>query len=67
MRPDPRYAAEASASGGVNRGIGLAVAVHPLGPFAKAAEPVASPTGVCKGCKCDDVVMQASQGRHRHY
>jgi hypothetical protein len=39
------YAAENSPSGGINRGIGVAVALHPLGPFVKSATPVADPKG----------------------
>ena len=29
------YAAETSPRGGINRGIGVAIAKHPLGPFTK--------------------------------
>jgi hypothetical protein len=54
------YAAEKSPSGGANRGIGIAIAPHPLGPFTKQATPLASPTGVCNGTgRCDDVIMQS--------
>ena len=54
------YAAENSPSGGANRGIGIAIAPHPLGPFAKQATPLASPTGLCGGTgRCDDVIMQS--------
>jgi hypothetical protein len=67
------FAAEQSADGGVDRAIGLATAVHPLGPFVKADKPLASPAE-CKGyapthgapchdprgcgSMCDDVIMQ---------
>eukprot|EP01047_Picozoa_sp_COSAG01_P124757 COSAG01_NODE_53768_length_336_cov_7.974684_1_plen_71_part_01 len=37
------YAAENSPSGGINRGIGVAIAKHPLGPFVKQTTPIASP------------------------
>ena len=47
------------AGGGINRGIGLAIAPHPLGPFTKQATPIASPHSVCGGTgRCDDVIMQ---------
>lgn len=54
------YAAENSASGGINRGIGIAIASHPLGPFVKQPTPIASPKTVCGGTgRCDDVIMQS--------
>eukprot|EP00947_MAST-08B_sp_MAST-8B-sp1_P000881 g881.t1 len=54
------YAAEHSPSGGINRGIGVARAPHPLGPYTKDPVPVASPTGICGGSgRCDDVIIQA--------
>ena len=57
------YAGEHSPSGGNNRGIGLATAPHPLGPFTKSASPVASPAEMCGGSgRCDDVVMEARRG-----
>lgn len=57
------YSAEASPSGGANRGIGIAAAAHPLGPFTKRVTPLASPTGVCGGAgRCDDVIMQSWPG-----
>ena len=53
------YCGENNPTGGINRGIGLASAPHPLGPFTKHATPVASPTGICGGTgRCDDVIMQ---------
>jgi hypothetical protein len=53
------YAAENSPSGGINRGIGIATADHPLGPFTKCATPIASPKTICGGTgRCDDVIMQ---------
>jgi len=53
------YAAENSPAGGRNRGVGLARAAHPLGPFIKSLEPIASPTTICGGTgRCDDVIMQ---------
>lgn len=53
------YAAEASPAGGINRGIGVAIARHPLGPFVKQDTPIASPQKVCGGSgRCDDVIMQ---------
>ena len=53
------WCGENSPGGGINRGIGLSVAPHPLGPFTKQPTPVASPTGVCGGHgRCDDVIMQ---------
>ena len=61
------YAAEASPSGGINRGIGLAIAPHPLGPFVKQAAPIAKPLGVCGGTgRCDDVIMQSRPGGEVH-
>ena len=57
------YAAEKSPSGGINRGIGIARAPHPLGPYTKDPVPVASPDGVCGGSgRCDDVIMQSRGG-----
>ena len=54
------YAAEPLDGGAGNRGIGVAVATHPLGPFAKQAKPVA--LDICGGSgRCDDVVMQTEQ------
>jgi hypothetical protein len=53
------YAAENSPSGGINRGIGVAIAKHPLGPFVKQTTPIASPHTICGGTgRCDDVIMQ---------
>ena len=53
------YAAEASPAGGINRGIGVAIAPHPLGPFVKQTTPIADPKGICGGTgRCDDVIMQ---------
>ena len=43
------YAAENSPAGGINRGIGVAISSHPLGPFAKQTTPIASPTTICGG------------------
>ena len=41
-------------------GIGISSAPHPLGPFTKHTQPVASPTGMCGGSgRCDDVIMQS--------
>ena len=61
------YAGEHSPSGGANRGIGLAFAPHPLGPFTKRAAPVASPSGICGGTgRCDDVIMQSRPGNAIH-
>ena len=34
------FCGEDSPSGGINRGIGIAVASHPLGPFVKRSKPV---------------------------
>lgn len=52
---------------GKNRGIGIARAKHPLGPFVKSAAPVASPSGLCGGSgRCDDVVMQATDDDMLH-
>jgi hypothetical protein len=60
------YAAENSPSGGINRGIGVAIAEHPLGPFVKSATPVADPHGVCgDNGRCDDVIMQSRPGARR--
>ena len=57
------YSAERSPSGGANRGIGIAIAPHPLGPFAKQTTPLASPTELCGGTgRCDDVIMQSWPG-----
>ena len=57
------YTAETHLSGGANRGIGVAIAPHPLGPFTKQATPLASPAGVCGGTgRCDDVIMQSWPG-----
>ena len=54
------YCGENDPTGGINRGIGLASAPHPLGPFTKHTDPVASPKGICGGTgRCDDVIMQA--------
>lgn len=54
------FVAENSPRGGHNRGIGMAIAPHPLGPFTKNKEPVASPAGLCGGAgRCDDIIMQA--------
>ena len=54
------YAAENSPAGGINRGIGIATADHPLGPFTKSATPIASPKTICGGTgRCDDVIMQS--------
>lgn len=53
------YAAENSPAGGINRGIGVALAGHPLGPFTKSTTPIASPKTICGGRgRCDDVIMQ---------
>lgn len=54
------YAAENSPSGGRNRGIGIAIASHPLGPFVKQVTAIASPKTICSGTgRCDDVIMQS--------
>ena len=61
------YTAERSSDGGKNRGIGVASAPHPLGPFRKRQDPVASPQGLCGGSgRCDDVIMQARPGGTVH-
>ena len=53
------YCGENDPGGGRNRGIGVAVAPHPLGPFVRPTAPIASPTGLCGGTgRCDDVIMQ---------
>merc|ERR1712166_268070 len=57
------YTAEESSSGGANRGIGIAIARHPLGPFTKQPTPLASPTGPCGGTgRCDDVIIPSWPG-----
>ena len=54
------HAGENSPGGGINRGIGVAVASHPLGPFVKESTPIASPKTICGGKgRCDDVIMQS--------
>ena len=54
------FCGENSPGGGINRGIGISRASHPLGPFQKDTTPVASPTGICGGKgRCDDVIMQS--------
>ena len=71
------YAAESNSDGHFGtRGIGLASAPHPLGPFTKHEQPLASPfqDGVCSqtahGAKgwvaCDDVVMETRPGGEVH-
>lgn len=61
------YAAENAPNGGRNRGIGFAIAPHPLGPFTKQIDPVASPSGICGGTgRCDDVIMQSRPGNEIH-
>ena len=61
------YCGENNPTGGINRGIGLASAPHPLGPFTKHATPVASPKGICGGTgRCDDVIMQSRPGGEIH-
>ena len=62
------FAAENNPHGGTTRGIGLASAPHPLGPFEKHSTPVASPfgNGVCAGMLCDDVVLQSRPGGEVH-
>lgn len=58
---------EKDPAGGINRGIGVATAPHPLGPFTKSPVQVASPTGVCGGSgRCDDVIMQSRPGGEVH-
>lgn len=69
------YAAESNANGHYGtRGIGIASAQHPLGPFRKHTEPLASPFrgGVCSSSArawsaCDDVVMQSRPGEVHLY
>lgn len=54
------YTAEPLEGGAGNRGIGVAVAPHPLGPFTKMAKPAA--LAICGGTgRCDDVVMHAER------
>ena len=61
------YAAEKSASGGINRGIGIAIADHPLGPFVKSETPIADPHTICGASgRCDDVIMQSRPGGEIH-
>jgi hypothetical protein len=71
------YAAESNSDGHLGtRGIGLASAPHPLGPFTKHIEPLASPfaDGICSqkatGAKgwvaCDDVIMETRPGGEIH-
>lgn len=56
------YAAEPKDGGAGNRGIGVATASHPLGPFTKEEQPAA--LAICGGTgRCDDVIMQAAVGR----
>ena len=61
------FAAEKSPRGGINRGIEVAIAPHPLGPFAKQATPIADPSTICGGtARCDDVIMQSRPGGEMH-
>ena len=61
------YAAENSPAGGRNRGIGVAIAKHPLGPFVKQSTPIADPKTICGGTgRCDDVIMQSRPGGEIH-
>jgi hypothetical protein len=61
------YAGENSPSGGINRGIGVAISRHPLGPFAKSKALIADPKGVCGASgRCDDVIMQSRPGGEIH-
>jgi hypothetical protein len=61
------YAAEQSPAGGINRGIGVAIAKHPLGPFVKQPTPIADPKTICSGTgRCDDVIMQSRPGGEVH-
>ena len=60
------YAAEPRDGGAGNRGIGIARAPHPLGPFVKSATPVASPNSTCGGTgRCDDVIIHSAMGADR--
>eukprot|EP00937_MAST-01D_sp_MAST-1D-sp2_P005452 g5452.t1 len=65
------YAAEKDPTGGINRGIGVSRAPHPLGPFVKMGRDraIASPDGVCGGSgRCDDVIMQSrADGVHLYH
>ena len=62
------YAAENSPRGGINRGIGVAIAKHPLGPFVKQTTPIADPKTICGGtARCDDVIMQSRPGEVHIY
>ena len=61
------YAAEKSPAGGINRGIAVAIAPHPLGPFVKQSTPIADPKTICGGtARCDDVIMQSCPGGEIH-
>lgn len=61
------FAAENSPGGGINRGIGVAIAPHPLGPFVKQTTPIADPHTICGGtARCDDVIMQSRPGGELH-
>lgn len=53
------YAACNNPAGRRIRGIGVAVAPHPLGPFRKLLTPIAAPDGICINATCDDVIMQS--------
>ena len=62
------FAAEKSPGGGINRGIEVAIAPHPLGPFVKQATPIADPHTTCGGtARCDDVIMQSRPGEMHIY
>ena len=61
------YAACSNQTGRRVRGIGVAVAPHPLGPFRKLPTPIAAPDDwPCVNGTCDDVIMQSRPGGEVH-